>query len=86
MMTGVVSAEQAVLEANHCFYQVLSELDTEAMEQIWLHEPWVRCVHRGRQMLCGWDNVIESWRQSFSHTESHQRDKQHGPPRLGFHG
>ncbi len=72
MMTGVVSAEQAVLEANHRFYQVLSELDTEAMEQIWLHEPWVRCVHPGWQMLSGWDNVLESWRQIFSHTVSHQ--------------
>ncbi len=51
MMTGVVSAEQAVLEANHRFYQALSELDTEAMEQIWLHEPWVRCVHPTGQML-----------------------------------
>ena len=41
MMTGIVSAEQAVLEANQRFYQSLSELDMEAMEQIWLHELWV---------------------------------------------
>lgn len=72
MMTGVVSAEQAVLEANQRFYQALSELDTEAMEQIWLHEPWVRCIHPGWQVLSGWDDVWQSWRQIFSNTLSHQ--------------
>ncbi len=70
MMTGVVSAEQAVLEANHCFYQALTALDAAAMEQIWLHEPWVRCVHPGWEMLSSWDDVQESWRQIFSNTLS----------------
>ena len=72
MMSGVVSAEQAVMDANHRFYQALSDLDTEAMERIWLHEPWVCCVHPGWQMLSGWDDVLESWRQIFSHTVSHR--------------
>ena len=72
MMTGVVSAEQAVLEANQRFYQALSEMDADAMEQIWLHEPWVRCIHPGWQLLSSWDDVRESWRQIFRSTGSHQ--------------
>jgi hypothetical protein len=67
-----VSAEEDVLEANRRFYQALTELDVEAMERIWLHESWVRCVHPGWQMLSGWDDVLESWKQIFSHTGSHR--------------
>ena len=67
-----MGAEQEVLEANDRFYQALTELDAGAMEEIWLREAWVRCVHPGWQMLSGWDEVLESWRQIFANTMSHR--------------
>ena len=64
--------ETAVLEANRLFYHALTEMDLHTMEQIWLHEPWVSCLHPGWQMLTGWEEVLESWKQIFIHTESHE--------------
>jgi hypothetical protein len=64
--------EEEVLEANRRFYQALTDLDLAAMEEVWLHETWVKCVHPGWQMLSGWDAVLESWKRIFGHTESHR--------------
>jgi ketosteroid isomerase-like protein len=61
-----MNSEASVFEANRRFYDALSHLDQEAMDEIWLHEAWVVCVHPGWQMLRGWDSVRESWRRIFS--------------------
>ena len=29
-------------ESNGAFYRAVEELNLEAMERLWLHEPWVR--------------------------------------------
>jgi hypothetical protein len=58
--------ETLALEANRRFYDALSHLDQRGMEEIWLHEDWVVCVHPGWQMLRGWENVGESWRRILS--------------------
>jgi ketosteroid isomerase-like protein len=61
-----MNSEALVFEANRRFYDALSHLDLEAMDEIWLHEAWVVCVHPGWQMLRGWEDVGESWRRIFS--------------------
>jgi len=55
-------------EANARFYRALEGLDLEAMDRLWAHEGWVRCVHPGWDILVGWDLVRQSWEQIFSNT------------------
>jgi hypothetical protein len=54
--------------ANDRFYRALEELDMEDMEALWLHEPWVRCIHPGWDVLVGWRQVRESLEQIFAST------------------
>jgi ketosteroid isomerase-like protein len=54
--------------ANERFYRALEELDLAEMDQLWLHEPWVRCVHPGWDVLVGWERVRESLEQIFAGT------------------
>jgi len=61
--------EQAVLEANRQFYRAFAALEIEKMDEIWLHEDWVECVHPGWDLLLGWGEVRESWVRIFSSTE-----------------
>jgi ketosteroid isomerase-like protein len=53
---------------NDRFYRALDALDLQAMDELWLHEPWVRCVHPGWDVLVGWELVRQSWRQIFEST------------------
>jgi ketosteroid isomerase-like protein len=53
---------------NDRFYRALEELDLEEMERIWLHEPWVRCIHPGWDVLVGWGQVRQSLEQIFAST------------------
>ncbi len=55
----------AVKEINARFYEALSAQDLAAMETVWLHEPWVRCVHPGWEMLTGWQSIRKSWSNIF---------------------
>jgi ketosteroid isomerase-like protein len=59
---------EALREANAAFYRAVEELDLAAMEKLWLHESWVRCIHPGWDLLVGWDVVRRSWEQIFSGT------------------
>jgi ketosteroid isomerase-like protein len=63
-----MNEELRLLEANRLFYQALSDLDIEAMEAIWIHEPWVSCIHPGWPPLHGWPDVLESWQDIFANT------------------
>ena len=60
---------EKVLQANSRFYQAVSALDMEAMEEIWLKEDWVRCVHPGWTELESWEAVRESWKHIFENTQ-----------------
>jgi ketosteroid isomerase-like protein len=53
---------------NDRFYRALDALDLQAMDALWLHEPWVRCVHPGWDVLVGWELVRQSWQQIFEST------------------
>ena len=66
------NSEQAVREANHHFYAAFAALDIEQMDQVWLHEDWVECVHPGWDLLLGWEEVRESWVRIFSSTQRMQ--------------
>lgn len=55
-------------EVNQRFYRALETLDLRAMDGLWVHEPWVRCVHPGWDALVGWDSVRRSWEQIFANT------------------
>ena len=56
---------EAVREANEQFYRALEKADLEMMSAVWLHDTWVKCVHPGWDLIVGWEQVRESWRQIF---------------------
>ena len=65
----LVGDQREVLrEANAAFYRAVEELTLEGMDRLWLHEPWVRCIHPGWDLVVGWDAVRQSWEQIFSGT------------------
>jgi ketosteroid isomerase-like protein len=55
-------------EANDLFYRALETLDLEAMERLWAHEDWVRCIHPGQDVIVGWTDIRRSWEQIFAST------------------
>jgi ketosteroid isomerase-like protein len=63
-----MSEVEELRAVNERFYRALEELDLEEMERIWLHEPWVRCIHPGWDVLVGWGQVRESLEQIFAST------------------
>ena len=68
--TEMTAEEEKVLAANQRFYNALQDLNLEQMDNVWLQEDWVRCVHPGRNLLNGWEAVRESWREIFEGTSS----------------
>jgi hypothetical protein len=57
-----------LLTANDAFYASVSQLDLGLMEEVWLHEEWVRCIHPGWDVLVGWRKVKESFSHIFRDT------------------
>jgi ketosteroid isomerase-like protein len=60
--------EDEVLIANRTFYAALHALDLALMEEVWLHEDWVKCLHPGWELLMGWEEVRGSWEAIFRST------------------
>jgi len=58
----------ALREANDRFYRALETLDLDAMERLWSHEDWVRCIHPGQEPIVGWAEIRRSWEQIFANT------------------
>ena len=63
-----MSEVEELRAVNERFYKALEELDLEQMQRLWLHEPWVRCIHPGWDVLVGWERVRESLEQIFAST------------------
>jgi len=63
-----MSEVEELRAVNERFYKALEELDLEQMGRLWLHEPWVRCIHPGWDVLVGWERVRESLEQIFAST------------------
>ena len=60
--------EAEVLGANQAFYDALVELSPEKMMSCWWHDDGVSCLHPGWELLVGWEDVLESWRNIFNST------------------
>lgn len=60
---------KAVSRANLEFYRAFETLHLQRMADVWLREPYVKCVHPGAEMLTGYDAVLHSWKEIFEHTE-----------------
>ena len=58
--------ETAVWAASLAFYRALEARDLSAMEQVWLHDESVGCVHPGWHRLNGWSEVRRSWENIFA--------------------
>lgn len=58
----------ALRETNDRFYRAFETLDLAAMERLWLHDPHVRCVHPGWDVLVGWDDVRAAWKRILQNT------------------
>jgi ketosteroid isomerase-like protein len=57
--------KEAVLEANRAFYRAFESLDLEKMQQVWLKDPRIVCIHPGWRKLTGWGQVMSNWEQIF---------------------
>jgi ketosteroid isomerase-like protein len=62
----MTSGETAVAAANLAFYRALEARDLSAMDQVWLHDESVGCVHPGWHRLNGWSEVRRSWENIFA--------------------
>ena len=60
-----MSDHEAVVEANRKFYRAFESLDLEQMEQVWLKDRQIVCIHPGWRKLVGWGPVMESWERIF---------------------
>ncbi len=67
-MAGMSDDASVLREVNESFYRALETLDLEAMDKLWSHESWVRCVHPGQEVIVGWPDVRRSWQQIFAST------------------
>jgi ketosteroid isomerase-like protein len=57
-----------LLSANDAFYASVSQLDLALMEELWLHDDWVRCIHPGWDVLVGWRKIRDSFSRIFRDT------------------
>lgn len=58
--------QRSLIRANEAFYDALEKRLLYAIDGMWLHEGWVRCVHPGRDALVGWPAVRRSFEEIFS--------------------
>ena len=56
---------EEVLAAVKAFYDAFQSLDAERMEDVWLRDPRIICVHPGWSKLKGWGPVMTSWQRIF---------------------
>lgn len=58
--------QQSLIKANARFYTALENREIGAMDVLWLHEGWVRCIHPGRDAIVGWPLVRRSFEDIFA--------------------
>ena len=58
---GAVQASEAVLAANHQYYEAFEARDMDAMSDLWEHSDRVLCTHPGWATLEGWGPVAASF-------------------------
>jgi ketosteroid isomerase-like protein len=65
---GPDAPQLTLIKANEAFYRAIETREMDAMERIWLHEGWVRCVHPGHDAAVGWPAVRRSFEAIFANT------------------
>jgi ketosteroid isomerase-like protein len=60
-----MSNHEGLIEANQAFYKAFESLDIEQMENLWLRDPKIACIHPGWRRLTGWGPIMESWERIF---------------------
>ena len=63
---GPAETRDSLLAANATFYRALESFDIDALDRLWVHDGWVRCVHPGRDALVGWPAVRASFQAMFA--------------------
>jgi ketosteroid isomerase-like protein len=58
-------AKKKLIELNEKFYRALEKGDMSLMEDIWLVDNNVKCIHPGWPLITGWDEIKESWEKIF---------------------
>jgi ketosteroid isomerase-like protein len=61
-----MNALDHVLFRNATFYEALEQKDIAAMDAIWSHEDYARCVHPGWNLVRGWSAIRQSWENIFT--------------------
>jgi len=61
---------EAVTKANQTFYEAFESLDIARMDQVWMHQDYVTCIHPGWTIRSGWPAVRDSWVLIFNNTFS----------------
>ncbi|MBI2369019.1 MAG: nuclear transport factor 2 family protein [Deltaproteobacteria bacterium] len=61
--------EAELRQANERFYRAFESLDLGRMEEVWLTDAAVTCIHPGWTLRAGWPEVRESWALIFGNTE-----------------
>jgi len=59
-----------VKAVNEKFYRAFEALDIVEMEEVWLTEEHVKCIHPGWNVVAGWSKVRESWEGIFITTQA----------------
>jgi len=60
-----MAKDNSVIEANRRFYAAFESLEIEQMEQVWLSDAKIICIHPGWRKLSGWGAVMQSWSRIF---------------------
>lgn len=60
-------------ECEQAFYEALESADAEALNDLWLEDDDVVCIHPGGPRLIGYAAVKESWTSILSHGALHAR-------------
>lgn len=62
--------ELDVRKVNRAFYEAIESLDIGRMEEIWLNDDAIECIHPGwTERLTGWRDVMQSWYSIFQNTQ-----------------
>jgi ketosteroid isomerase-like protein len=68
----VADDHEAVLAANHAFYEAFEACDLDAMSDVWEHSDRAVCTHPGWSTLHGWAGIAASWFALFRNGQSLQ--------------
>ncbi len=70
MKIFISTDELDVRKMNRAFYEAIESLDIGRMENIWMNDDGIECIHPGwNERLTGWHEIIQSWYSIFQNTQ-----------------